>query len=226
MARETAPLERALASTGGRLAEAVTQGVARWGVRVAIVSALAAAVAQFVDFGVYGLRIRQLDMSTHASVFGVLSVLALVTAGGAAVLLAVAETTRRGALLVLPPLLAALLALRVLQPTHVLLWALPFAAATFVVLWWCCGTPASATRRLIRAGCAILIGSYAIHALGTSVVSALGYGPASWPYQIKLVVKHSGELAGWTIIATGLATIYPGSRRLSRSSSARSSEPQ
>ena len=179
--------------------------IEHWGWRIAVAGAVAAAAAQMIDFGVYDLRIRLLDMSTHASLFGAVSVLALVSVGCLALLLAIATPTRSAATSVLPLLCAILLALRVLHPTHVVLLALPFAAATFIVLWWGTAERGSAARRMLRYGCATLVGSYAIHAFGTSIVSALGYGEFTWPYQIKLMIKHSGELGGWTVVATGLA---------------------
>jgi len=182
--------------------------IALWGLTLAVVLALAAAAAQLIDFGVYGLRIHLLDMSTHASVFGVISVLALIAAGAAAIELAANRRTCTRWSCVLPLLLAVLLALRVIHPAHVLVLALPFAVATFAALWWHVGAPGSRARRLVRVGCVVLIGSYAVHAVGTTVVSALGYGAATWPYQVKLVIKHSGELAGWAIVATGLVLAH------------------
>jgi hypothetical protein len=176
-----------------------------WGLRAACMAAIAAAVANLVDFGAYDLRIRLLDMSTHASVFGALSLLALVAALGVAVLLAVAETTRSVAALAMGPLLAALLALRVVHPAHVVVVALPIAAATFAVLWLYGAPPGSRRQRVVRAGSLILVGSYVLHAFGGGAVSALGYGVDTWPYQVELVVRHSGELAGWMVVATGLA---------------------
>lgn len=50
-----------------RRADAVDDRVVSWGLRAARAAAIAAAVANIVDFGAYDLRIQSLDMSTHAS---------------------------------------------------------------------------------------------------------------------------------------------------------------
>jgi hypothetical protein len=176
--------------------------IERWAVRAALATALVGAATQLIDFGFFDLRVRWLDQTTHASVFGVLSVLALAVAVAFALALAAARGVGDRRLLFLPPLLSILLVLRVEHPLHVLLYALPFAAATFAVLWTL--DAATGAARLVRLGCLSLVGSYAVHAAGTSIVSHLGYGPQTWPYQVKLVTKHSGEIAGWMLVAAGL----------------------
>lgn len=194
--------------------------IARWGWPLALALACGAAAAQFVDFGLFDLRLRWLDMATHASVFGVVSILALTAALALATLLALFNAGDR-TLLALPCVLAIILALRVLHPPRVLLYAVPFGVAAFVLLWRL--APRTRGSGLVRAGCVALVLSYAIHAVGTTIVTELGYGPMSWPYQIKLVIKHSGELMGWTLVAAGLADLLEGRARLSRSAASRSS---
>jgi len=212
VARDTTPTGRAAASRGVRVADAASRALGRWGVPAAIAGALAASLAQLVDYSAFGLRIRMLDMDTHASVFGVVSLLALLAALAVATLLAVERTTRTRASVLLPWLLTGLLALRVLHPAHVIVFALAPAAATLVILWRDTGAPRSYARRLIRAGCVVLLGSYAVHAFGGSAVSSLGSGTGSWAYQVELTIRHSAELAGWTLVAAGLASIYTAAR--------------
>jgi hypothetical protein len=192
----------------GRLRDAVLAGIASWGLVGAFAVALAATAAQLVDFRAYGLRLRILDMDTHASVFGAASLLALAAAVAMAMLLAVAPPRRNRAARALPQLLAVLLALRVVHPSYVIFAALPFAAATFVVLWRHAAEPDSRAQRVIRAGCLMLVGSYVLHAFGHRVLSELDYGADSWPFQITFVIRHSTELAGWMVVATGLADVY------------------
>jgi hypothetical protein len=199
-AARTPPLE------GAPRPDVVEDRIVSWGLGAAWLAATTAVVANLVDFGAYHLRIRLLDMNTHASVFGALSLLALVAAVGGAVLLAVTKTTRTGAAFAIGPLLAALLALRVIHPAHVVVVALPIAATTFALLWLYGGPLGSRRQRIVRAGSLILVGSYVVRAFGDGVVSALGYGVDTWPYQVELVVKHGSELAGWMVVATGLAT--------------------
>ena len=185
----------------------VVDRIACWGVRAAWTAALAGAVTNLIDFRVYGLRVRLLDMTTHASVFGAVSLLALAGASGMAALLA-GRTRRTLGALVLPLLLAALLVLRVFHPSHVFLLALPIAAATFAVLWQYGAASASPARRLIRAGCGTLAVSYVVHASGGSIVATPAYGTGSWPYELKEVLAHSSELAGWIVVAAGLAAAF------------------
>ena len=180
------------------------------GVKLAVAVALAASVTQLLDLAV--LDARWLDMNTHASVFGAISLLALAWAVVVAVLLAASATNRGRAAVALPVLLAVLLALRLVHPVNVIFFALPCAAATFVLLWGKYDVDDSDARRLIRAGCVVLVGSYLVHAGGV-LLSASGYGRHTWPSEARLLVSHSGELAGWVLVATGLAAVYATVRR-------------
>jgi len=149
--------------------------IARWGLAISIASGVAATVAQLVDFGVYGLRIRSLDMGTHASVFGALSLLALAGSIAAAFMLLLDLGRRTLWATALPLLLAALLALRVIHPAGVLLLALPLAVATFPILWWRVGSGDAEAQCVVRLGCVALVASYAIRAVAPTVDSAFGY---------------------------------------------------
>jgi hypothetical protein len=191
--------------------------IARWGVTAAAACGVVAATVQLVDFGVDHLRMRGLDMDTHASLFGVISLLALVAAAGVAGLIAAPKANPNRFAVVLPSLLMVLLALRLLHPTHVIFLALPIAAVTFVILWLHVGRQGSLAQRVTRGGCAMLVVSYLVHAFGTALSSALGYGEETWPTQIGLVVGHSAELAGWVVVATGLAVVYISDDRTSGS---------
>ena len=66
---------------------------------------------------------------------------------------------------------------------------------------------------MIRTGCVVLVGSYLVHAFGGVLLSASGYGRHTWPSEARLLVSHSGELAGWVLVATGLAAVYASVRR-------------
>lgn len=180
------------------------------GIKLAVALALAASATQLLDFAV--LDARWLDMNTHASVFGAISLLALACAGVVAVLLAASEKNRGRASVPLPVLLAVLLLLRLVHPVNVIYFALPCAAATFVLLWATYGADEPDARRLIRTGCVVLAGSYLVHAGGV-LLSASGYDRHTWPSEARLLVSHSGELAGWVLVATGLAAIYATVRR-------------
>jgi hypothetical protein len=187
--------------------------ISSWEVKFAVAIALSASAAQLVDFALLDHRARWLDMDTHASVFGAVSLFALASAGIAAALLAISERPRTRASVLLPALLAILLALRLIHPVNVIFLALPFAAATFSALWQYDGGPSSTARRVIRTGCVVLLGSYVVRAVGGVLVSALDYSRHTGPYEAKLLVSHSSELAGWVIVATGLAAAYANVKR-------------
>jgi hypothetical protein len=193
---------------GGASVGAMVQARLAWTLRGAVCAlAVAATTAQLVDFGVYGQRLRLLDMTTHRSIFGVASLAVLALAACASVLLAAPQDGRRRHFAVLAGILAFLLAVRIAQPPHVLLLSLPGTAAAFVLLWTA-PLPAS-VQRLVREGCIVLVAAFVVHGIGEKVVADLGYGPETWAYQIKAVVKHSGELAGWALVAGGLVLALP-----------------
>lgn len=173
-----------------------------WRIRALVcVLAAAATTAQLIDFGLYGQRLRLLDMMTHRSIFGVVSLGVLAFAACACMLL------RRRAFSALGLILVFLLGLRIAQPPHVLALSIPASAAAFILLW-SAPLPGPA-RRLVREGCVVLVAAFVVHGVGEKLVAELGYGVATWPYQIKAVVKHSGELAGWALVAGGLSLAMP-----------------
>jgi hypothetical protein len=169
---------------------------------VAAAVAVAATTTQLIDFGVYRQRLQLLDMMTHRSIFGIVSLAVLAIAACACALLTLVERDHRKRLASLGALLAALFTLRIAQPPHVLLLALPANAAALVLLWTA-PLPESA-RRVLRDGCVVLVLAFGVHGIGEKIVADLGYGPDTWAYQIKAVVKHSGELLGWSLVAGGL----------------------
>jgi hypothetical protein len=174
-----------------------------WTVRgAAAMLAVAATAAQLVDFGVYDNRIGLLDMMTHRSIFGVVSIAVLAAALAGSARLALGAGGDRVPVAALAALLAVLLVLRVAQPPHVLLLALPASAAALWLLWTA-ALPA-AELRVVREGCVVLVLAFVVHGAGEWIVAQLGYGPDTWAYQIKAVVKHSGELTGWALVAGGL----------------------
>lgn len=187
---------------------------------MAVVVAFAAACAQVVDYAVWRNAVRALDMNTHASVFGVVSLFALAIACGASIRLAATRASGVGrwgvaGLSLLPALLVVVLGLRVVHPTRVNVLSLPFVVAAFAVLWWDAGAPRVDAGLVIRWGCALLAGSYLARVLGPSGYSAGGYVATSWPGQLTLVVQHSSELAGWIVVAIGLLAAHASCERLS-----------
>jgi hypothetical protein len=189
----------------------LNQGSARlagalWPLRIgAALIAVTASTAQLIDFGVYDQRLEALNMMTHDSVFGVVSLVALAVAVLAALAAAIRGTDQRATFGALSALLALLLALRVAQPPHALLLALPASVAVLALLWT--AAPAGAAQRVLHDGCIVLALAFLVHGVGAAIVSWLGLGPDTWGYQLKALIKHSGELAGWVLVAAALTLL-------------------
>ena len=60
---------------------------------------------------------------------------------------------------------------------------------------------------MLRDGCIVLALAFLVHGVGAAIVSWLGLGPETWGYQLKALVKHSGELAGWLLVAAALTLL-------------------
>lgn len=184
-----------------------TGWIAAWGIGIALTLATAAGAAHLVDWAAYDSHYRLLNLTTHRSVFGAVSLLSLAAVTAALTWLCWARRTWEPTVLALVALSLALLGLRTAHPAHVFVVAVPLAAATFVLLWWRIEPRASMARRLLRLGCVTLAISYGLHAFGASAATRLGYGPDTWLYQVEVVVEHCAELAGWILIATGVAEL-------------------
>jgi hypothetical protein len=184
---------------------------ATWGLRIALALGIGEVVAQLVDFGVFDLRIEALDSSGDKGLFGLLSVVVLVASVLAAWLLALASRPHRVVDGVAAVALSLVLLVQIAEPPHRLAIVLPFGVAALTALWRL-GTGLQRASRLIRTGCVVLVVSFVAHAFGARLVSHLGYTSDSWPYQIKSVVKHAGELCGWTLVTAGLMSTWNAGR--------------
>ena len=101
------------------------------GLGVAAVLAVATALAQVINYEFFDLRLRALDANTHMSIFGGVSLLANAVAVALAISLAV--RTRNREIIILSGVLAAMFALRVTYPPHVLLLSLPLTGIALVL---------------------------------------------------------------------------------------------
>lgn len=179
----------------------------RAGFVLAIVLVLAQIAAQVVDYAVYDLSIHRLDSDSHASVFGALSLAAQGAAAVAAGAAALRSSQGRLRWAAVAALTGALLVARVAIGFKAEILILP-VAVLFFLLWDATAQEPADVRRLVRAGLALLVFSFAVHVVGPRVVSDLGYSAKSWPYQIKGLLKHSAELGGWVLVATGVAAVF------------------
>lgn len=177
----------------------------------AVLVALAQFSAQLLDYQLYDLHLRALNANSDASAVAWLTPagMALALAGIVACLrrrdrararraavaallvgLLVVAAARRGAFggslslhrsaLLPAPALAPLLALLLVEARHLDVTA----------------------RRLLRIGCALLIGSYVLHLLNGALAEAVG-GEHSWTYQVGSALTEGTEVAGWLTVGLG-----------------------
>jgi len=177
------------------------------GVALTLVAVVSQILTQAIDFEFFQLRIGLLDADSHASIFGVASLAAQALAA-----LAAAERSRAcrwsTGWMAAALLTALLLVVRVGVSFRAALLLGP-VALLFVLLWYLTSSDSTPARTVVRLGLGALVLSYVVHAFGPHVVAALGYAGNTWPYQVKGMLKHSAELAGWLLVATGVFEARP-----------------
>ena len=195
-----------------------------WGLRLAVFLGVLSAVAQVISYH-YGLRDHILDSSSDKSVAGALTALLLAATVGIAWLLALA--LRRPRTVLLAACVSVVFALELTDPPHRVALSAPFGVLA-VVLIWRLGTSDELAGPLLRAGCVVLAVAFAAHWSGSWVVDRLDLATDSWLYQLKEIVKHSGELAAWTLIGSGLLILRLGQSLAEhlRQVAARADEPE
>ena len=173
--------------------------------------ALAQIAAQLVDFQLYDLHLRALNANSDRSVVAWLTPvgMALALAGVLAHLRRAGGARARG--IVLAALLFGLLVVAIGRrgafgdPLSIHRSTLLLAPALALLLALLLGevrelgrTP----RRLLRIGCALLVGSFFLHLLSGALAHAVG-GEHSWTYQVVAALKEGTEVAGWLIVGLG-----------------------
>jgi hypothetical protein len=161
------------------------------------------AVTQLLDFRVFNLQVRAINADKHDSIFGVASLLAQAGVAVASVWRARAGGRHRRAWLVLAALVASLVLVRVLVSYNTSMLAVPLACL-FALLCWLTWRDALAARTVVWAGLILMLLSLSLHEIGPDADSSLA-SDFTWSYQITGVVKHGCELAGWILVATGIA---------------------
>jgi len=207
-AATTAPLSATPSSTFDRTRSTLRRhpGITL-GVGLTLVAVVCQTATQAVDFGFFDLRFGLLDSNSHASLFGVASLAAQALAALASALRS-RESRRTRGWMMLAALSALLLVVRVGVSFRARLLLGP-VAVLFVLIWYLTSCDPKPARTVVRTGLAALVFSYAVHAFGPHVVAALGYGENTWPYQVKGMLKHSAELAGWLLLAIGISQGRP-----------------
>jgi hypothetical protein len=184
------------------LTNATAQRVATTGVLITLATVIAQTAAQSIDFGVFDLRLRILDSNHHGSIFGAVSLLAQ-GATFAAIGARSAWASRRLGWLLLAALVGVLLFLRIANAYNALM-LLPLVAVISVLLWRVTSADPAPARAIVLSALLLLGFSFGMHALLPKVDSLSSAGD-SWAFQIKAMLKHSTELAGWMLLAVGIA---------------------
>jgi len=181
---------------------------ARFGAFAAAALICAAVATQRVDYGVYDLRVRALDSNADGAILERLGDAALLAAAVAAAFLA-AHPPRRATTVGLSLLLAFLAVDRLVglheEVSHWRVLYLPIVAATLLALAAVAGDLRPAGVRLLLGGILLLAFSFVLHELGAWLMVRLGAAPDGWAYQLKVGVKHGTEVAGWLLVALGIA---------------------
>jgi hypothetical protein len=192
------------------------------GVLATILIVLAGSAAQLINYEVFDERIRALDSASDGGVFGAVGDIALALAAISAWLVAARVRSARWVAAALAGLLTFLavdqaVALHDHIP-HWLAFYLPVLLASFVCLVAVAhGIPGHPRHgvgyggdhpvvdRLVGAGLVLLIFSFLLHLFGERLLLDFGLSDtAGLAYQLKAVVKHGTEVAGWLLIALGL----------------------
>ena len=179
------------------------QLVALWGLRLAVFLGLLSAGAQVISYH-YGLHDQILDSSNDNSLGGALTALLLASTVVVAWLLALVRRSTQTMLIA--ACLSIVFAFELTDLPHRRLISAPFGLVAVVLLWRLAASDRLA-RRLLRSGCVVLGVAFVGHSFGAWLVNRLDLGADSWLYQLKAIVKHSGELAAWTLIGSGLMVL-------------------
>jgi hypothetical protein len=183
------------------------------GLVVTAAAVLAQTVSQWVDFHFFDLSLRALDSDHHASVFGAASILAEAVTAAAIALRGV--SMRRLAWLLVAVPVGVLIIPRALMRYETVFarYDVPILVVpltvVFVVLCVLTFRDARRVRLMVWASLVLLACSFALHAVGPQA-DADGRATTylithTWAYQATGMLKHGAELAGWMLLATGIA---------------------
>lgn len=181
------------------------------GILATLVVVLAASAAGLINYGLLSERIAALDPGSYYGVFGTVDDIALAAAAVSAWVLATRPHPARRVAAVLAGLLTFLAADQVTglhnHIPHWLAFYVPVLVASFICLVAVARDLSDGSRfRLIGAGLLLLAFSFFLHVFGPRLLLRdLGLSDTTgWAYQIKAVIKHGTEVAGWFLIALGL----------------------
>ena len=169
---------------------------------------LAGAAMQLIGYGLFHGRVAALNSTSDGGLFGLVGDISIVTATVAAWIVPIRTRQRTFATVALPLLMSFLTIDKIFRlHDHIRGWLvfyLPVLAATFVVTAAVAWRLSPHSFRLIAIALAFLVGSFLLHEYGEWLLFRLSGSVTGWAYQVKGVVKHGLEVAGWFFIALGL----------------------
>jgi hypothetical protein len=170
---------------------------------------LAGTAAQLIGYGLFHGRVPALDSASDGGLFGLVGNISIAAATLAAWIVLLRVRPRSIAMVALPPLLSFLTIDRILRlHDHIpswLLFYLPVLAGTSVAIVATARRLSPRCLQLTAIALVLLVGSFLIHEYGEWLLFHLGGSTTGWMYEAKAVVKHGLEVAGWFLIALGLA---------------------
>jgi hypothetical protein len=177
------------------------------GLAATLILVLAGAAAQLADYG-FGPGTGPLDSSTDGGVFGVVGDVALASAA----LAAWGALGRARARPHVVPALAVLLTFLAVDKAlsmhdHIPHWPayyVPVIVATLVALVAVARELSRRSLRLMAFGLMLLGAAFVLHFTGETLLDKLHASHGGWAAEVKAVLKHGAELAGWLIVTLAL----------------------
>lgn len=164
---------------------------------------LAQVGCQWIDFAFFHLGARIFDSDHHKSLFGAASLLAQAGAAAAIVLRAAGPSHRRAGGMVAGALVAVLVVVRTFVNYDVEI-LLPPVTALFALICWLASRDPRIVQMTVFASLVLLACSLALHTVGPAADTGGRAIEDTWTYQLLAMLKHSAELAGWILLATGM----------------------
>jgi hypothetical protein len=168
------------------------------------------AVTQAIDFSVFNLQIRAFNSDKRDSVFGLASLLAQAAVAAACIWRGRQVERNRRAWFALGALVGALVIIRGLTTFNATALAVPLVCV-FWLLCWLTWRDRGAARAVVWAGLILMGTSLLLHKVGPAADASTA-SDYTWAYQLTSMVKHGAELAGWMLLATGIAAGIKGLR--------------
>jgi hypothetical protein len=177
------------------------------GLALTSVLVLAGAVAQLADYG-FGLGAGPLDSSGDGGVFGLVGDVALACAALAAWGVLGRARVRSPLVVALPALLTFLAVDKVLRLhdgiPHWPAYYVPVVVAAFAGLVEVAKHISRRSLRLMSFGVLLLGAALLLHFTGEAVLDKFHASEDGWAVEVKAILKHGAELAGWLIVTLAL----------------------